>query len=308
MTEENEIIDPEEIEPESTEVTVFDGGSKDLVFNSDKEMKVAIEQVGRRIDYIDQLVRMGVQKLLPKDFHDFGGKPLLQGVGAQRLIKFFGISVRNIRRIPDKGYEAIGEDTAKRLRVTYRGDFYFPGTDKSIEGEGVRDSHNQFFCKSGDDYKEIAEIELPNLDRAARTAMYRDGITTMLGLKGVTWEYLAELGFSADKTTGHNYQTGGKGGSVAGDDTETRKLLKEIGDMCLEMADGDPEKAKNALEDISKWKTKDGVWKPGKRELSQLTPKQTPIIHRKVKDRYDAFMKDRANEEADHTGTGDPPF
>lgn len=296
MTEENEVIEPEDVDPEPVSMSIapFDAGTSDaLVFNSDEDMKVALERATRRITFIDDMIKLVMKKLLPTDFHDFGGKPVLQGVGAQRFIKFFGISVRNIRRIPAKGYEIIGEDTAKRLRITYRGDFYFPGTNVPIEGEGIRDSHNNFFCKTDEDYKEIADIELPNLDRAARTAMYRDGITTMFGLKGVSWDYLKGLGFTPDNTTGHSYQKGSKGGSVAGDDPETKRMLKEIGDMCMEMADGDPDTAANILETLTFYNGK------GKRELSKLTAPQTPVIHGKCKKKYEEFMRKRAEEESE---------
>lgn len=276
-------------EPQSTEVTVLGEGVTALEFNTDEEMKCAIEKIERRNTYIDQVTKMALGKLSPVDFHDFGGKPFLQGVGAQRLIKYFGISIVNKKRIPERGYEIIEGDTANRLRVTYRATFSLGSM--AIEGEGMRDTHNLLFGKKDDKFKEIADIELPNLDRAATTAMYRDGVSTLLGLKSLTWEYLKELGFSPDKTTGHTYKIGSKGGDMAGGDKETHKLKNEIGGMLLEMAEGDVDKAADLLEEYTEWTDKDGKKNKGKRKLEQLTVKQTPVIRGKVGDAYKEWLK-----------------
>jgi len=257
-------------------------------FNSEEEMIAFLAQVERRNRAIDTITRASLKKLAPTDFHDFGGKPLLQGVGAQRLLKYLGISVSDIERIPPKGYDIIGEDTAQRLRVTFRAKFKLGSM--IIEGEGIRDTHNKFLCKTTEGYKEIADIELPDLDRGARTAMYRDGVSTLLGFKGLTWDYLKELGFTQNQTTGHTYKTGTKGGSAAGSDLDTKNKQTEIANMIFEMAEHDPNKAERDLIEYSKYTYK-GKEVPGVKSASQLSPGRTNVVYNKVKRDYDELVK-----------------
>lgn len=267
-----------------------------LEFRSDEEMNTFLEQVERRNTAIDRMLKMALSKLQPEDFHDFNGKPMLQGIGAQRLIKYFGITVSDMERIPIIGYEICDGDIANRLRVTFRAKFRLGSME--ITGEGMRDTHNQLFCKTTAGYKEIADIELPNLDRAAKTGMYRDGVATLLGLKGLTWAYLKELGFSPDQTTGHSYKTGSQGGDMAGQNGDAHKLKTEIVNMLFEMSGQEPEKAKDLLESYTVWKEDDGtVKRAGLRDSSKLTVKQTPVIYGKVKKDYELFVKSQSDEK-----------
>jgi len=256
--------------------------------NSDEEMGFFLEKVERRNKAIDEITRMALKKLVPTDFHDFDGKPFLQGTGAQRLIKYFGISVTNINRIPSHGYEHAEGDTANRLRVTFRA--LFTLGSMTVEGEGVRDTHNKFFGKTQGAFKDIENIELPDLDRAAKTAMYRDGVATLLGLKSMSWAYLKELGFTPDQTTGHTYGKGTKGGDMAGGDKDTKDLKTQIVNMIYEMAGQDANKSEDMLEQFTAWKEK-GI--SGVRSSSKLTVKQTPVIYGKVKAEYEKWCKEQ---------------
>ena len=285
-----DVIDEED--ETKDDVIVYGGGKEvtELEFQTEEALKTEIDKIDRRNRFIETVTKMALSKLQPQDFHDFDGKPLLQGVGAQRLIKYFGISVSQPQRIPKSGYETVDVGGAFVLRVTYRATFVLG--KMAIEGEGMRDTRNKFFCKSGDDFKEIIDIELPNLDRAARTAMYRDGVSTLLGLKGLNWEYLKSLGFTRDKTTGHTYKTGSKGGDAA-DSEKAKELKTRIGKMILAMADQDKKTAEDILERLTEWESKDGKKHAGKRNLKDLTDKQTPVIYGKVEKAYDEWLKDQ---------------
>ena len=287
----NEISEVEVIETDAKKqdaVITYGGAGMPETFHSDEEMNKAIEIIERRNTFITKITKMALKTLMPTDFHDFNGTPYLQGIGAQRLVKYLGISVANTQRIPAKGYEIIEEDTEKRLRVTYQGDFSLGILH--AHGVGIRDTHNKLLCKTSAGYKELKAIELPDLDRSAKTAMYADGVSILIGLKKMTWEYLEDLGFTPDKTTGHTYGKGTRGGDASGSDPETKKQKTDIGNMLLEMANGEKETAAQMLENYTAW-TKDGKDMKGNRELSKLTAKQAPVIYGKVKTDYDNFIK-----------------
>jgi len=277
----------EEIIKSENQVIHVGDGIGAFEFSSDEEMAVFIERVERRNEAIERVLKMALQKLMPTDFHDFDGKPLLQGIGAQRLIKYFGISVTNKQRTPEKGYTVDPNDPAKRLSVTYRATFKL-GT-MEVEGEGRRDTHNKLLGRKGGEFKNIADINLPDLDASAVTAMYRDGVSTLLGLKGMTWEYLKELGFSPDKTTGHTYQTGTQGGNAATSD-KTKTKQAQIANMIFEMSGQDPEKSKAMLMKYTEWTNKKGELVIGKDSVTKLSDKQVDIVFGKVEKDYKEFV------------------
>jgi hypothetical protein len=285
----------EEIIKSENQVIRVGDGIGDMNFSSDEELAVFLERVDRRNEAVERVLKMALSKLMPTDFHDFDGKPMLQGVGAQRLMKYFGISVTNKQRIPAMGYAINQQDPAKRLSVTYKATFSLGSM--VVEGEGRRDSHNKFFGRKGGEYKDISDINLPDLDAAAVTAMYRDGITTLLGLKGVTWDYLKELGFCSERTTGHTYQKGTNGGNAA-ESQEAKSKQAEIANMIFEMSGQDPEKSKEMLIKYTAWKTKEGKEMAGKDSVSKLSDKQVPIIYGKVKNDYDEYLRTCATVES----------
>ena len=275
-----------------TEVITFGGAGMPETFQSDEEMENAIQVIERRNHFIERVTKLALKTLMPTDFHDFNGKPLLQGIGAQRLIKYFGISVKDMQRLPGKGYEIVEEDTAGRLRVTYAAHFVLGSLD--VIGVGMRDTHNKFLCKTQEGFKELKNIELPDLDRSAKTAMYRDGVCTLLGLNGLTWEYLAELGFKPEQTTGNTFIAGSKGGATKV--TEDTKILQdEIREMLMEMSNNVEGTAKVMLENYTTFKGKDGKQIKGKNNVKYLSEKQAPVIHSQVKKDYNEFVKQTQN-------------
>ncbi len=289
-----------EIVKKDQSVITMGEGVGGLDFSSDEEMAVFLERVERRNEAISRVLKMALQKLIPTDFHDFDGKPLLQGVGAQRLIKYFGISVTNKRRMPEVGYRIDPNDPAKRLSVTYSATFRLGSME--VEGEGRRDTHNKLLGRKGGEFKNIADINLPDLDASAVTAMYRDGVSTLLGLKGMSWEYLKELGFTPDQTTGHTYQTGTQGGNTATSD-KTKARQAQIANMIFEMSGQDPEKSKAMLIEYTKFPDKKtGKEIAGKDSVTKLSDKQVNITHGKVKKDYDEYVavhgKAEESEEA----------
>lgn len=288
MSEETSI--PEEVK--STEVVSFTQEIGELNFSSDKEVDNFIERVERRNIAIEKIMNAAIRRLMPKDFIDMDGKPYFQGQGAERLKKYFGIQVFDVERIPAVGYEVVKEDTVFRLRVTYRANYRL-GNMVQV-GMGIWDTHKKLIGKKGGEYKELADISLPDLDASARTKMDQDGISRLLGLRGLTWEYLKELGFTPDKTTRITYGKGTEGGNVSGGNSDAQQQQSEILGMLLEMSGGDKNLAGEMLVNFTK--SADGKYK-GYKDVTKLSPKQLEFIHPKIKKDYDVFIEK-------HAGTG----
>lgn len=287
LSDEEEGMTTEELKKyldQKQETITIGEGIETLDFNSDEEMNHALEKVNRRNIFMKKAKELAIKEaLLPTDFHDENGKPLLQGVGCQRLLLFFGITITDIKRHPIKGYEIVDQDTEGRLRVSYTADFKLGNV--SIPAEGMRDTHNNLLCRAEGKYKNIADIELPDLDRSARTALYRDGVTTLLGLKGITWQYLDQFGFTPDKTTGHTYDKTKKELS-----DEEKAQQKEIADWIFEMAGTDKKIAGEMSIAYTYFITDDGKQIKGK-VVKYWSGAQIHRFYNKVKSDYDEFIK-----------------
>lgn len=278
-------------EVKSTEVVTFSRDLGELTFRDSESVAEFIAAVERRNNAIEQITTAALKKLMPKDFVDMGGKPFLQGVGAERLKKYFGIRVTNVRRVPEVGYETVAEDDAGRLRVTYLAEYHLG--DMVELGVGMRDTHNNFLCKKNSDYKALSEINLPDLDQAARTAMERDGISRLLGLRGLTWEYLEGIGFKRGEGGSVTYSRGAEGGNASGGDSDAQRMQAEIREWILEMAGGDKEIAKDILQNYTKNPEKGYA---GYREVAKLTPASLKFNHPRVKKDHADFVAKMAGE------------
>jgi hypothetical protein len=283
----------EEIVP-TNEVITFQRDVGELTFNSDKEVDEYIAQVDRRNRAIDRIVDAALSHLMPTDFVDFDGKPYLDGVAAERLKKYLGIQVYDVERTPATGYEIIEEGDSVRFMVTYRANYRL-GNMVQV-GIGIWDTHKKLIGRKGGEYKDIADISLPDLDSSARTKMEGDGVSRLLGLRRLTWAYLEERGFKRDKTTKVTYAKGSEGGNATSGDSDAQGKQAEMRDMLLAMAGNDTTIAGEIL--VNYTKSEDGKYK-GYRNVTKLNAAQTNIYYPKIKKDYDALIAKQGQNIAD---------
>lgn len=192
----NQIIDslPEEARGMAKEVTIIAQGQETML--TDK----FIEQAGKQIELRSKLLMLGLKALKPHDFQDFDDKPYLEGEGAARImavVRGFQVGepkfiVENIA--PHYFVECeipiafMGAKTVA-LGDCSTADVFFTGR----EGNGGR--YGRYKTQTGSEIM-AARLLLGDAKKKARENAISRGICELLGLKGLSWDDLAQLGFN----------------------------------------------------------------------------------------------------------------
>lgn len=158
-----------------------------------------VDGIGKRIELRATMIRQALKALKSHDIIDFGGKPYIEGEGAARIMSVV------------RGFK-VGET---KFEIEHISPHYFVECSVPIEFMGsttvaIGDCSTQdsFFCgKEGKEgrfakYKEqtgsdtiAARLLLGDAKKKARENAISRGVSELLGLKGLTWEDLKELGF-----------------------------------------------------------------------------------------------------------------
>lgn len=227
----------------------------------------------KRITAVQKIKIMSLRVTNPQDWVDEGGKPYLQASGSQKVARLFGISWTI-----DPPLMIVDED--QHFRYEFKGLFTMGGV--SIEAMGIRSSRDPFFRGKKDNPKPPSEIDKGNVQKAALTNCIGNGVTSLLGLKNLTWNDVAEAGINKGDTNRVEF---GKS-EMSGDAQDKRKELET---MLNEMGGGDPVVASRLLVEYTTFVGTNGKQVPGKTKLEDLSEKAIPVTHQKVKKMYDAW-------------------
>lgn len=199
-------------------------------FDADRAVEAATQIITAR----RRILSLALKELLkPQDIVDFGGKPYIQSTGCERFIMAFGLSVTDIEG-PVKHEEQ--DSSGKYYIITYTATFTMRQTGASIRVAGNRSSRDKFFAQvsipwaqyanKSDDYTLVKqdgekaivlkqEIQVPesHIRTAAYSNMMENGVTRLLGLRGLTWAEFEALGFNRSQAGGKVEFKGKSGGS-----------------------------------------------------------------------------------------------
>ncbi len=185
-----------------------------------------IQSAERRIASLQKIIVLALKVTNEHDWVDQQGKPYLQGSGAEKVARLFGVGWKDIT-------------TEKKRTEDENGPFYFYLTSgvftlkgDAIHAVGTCSSKDQFFAKKKEKDEEtgewtmvlkpLSEVDETNIMKSAYTNCVVNGITRLLGLRNMTWEQLQEAGLKRDKVAGVKYGTGGAGGGKISKAQENR--------------------------------------------------------------------------------------
>lgn len=188
MTDEKEIVNIESLEPLGGEVM---------------PIKDALEIIETRQILFDKMLNVAIRSTGAGDWVDEGGKPYLQGTGAEKAARRFGIRIYDV----EVEKEVHEDDGGKYYVYTVMGKASFSARD-TIEAMGTCSSRDKFFGKKGGEYKPLQDVDLPNIKKKAYTNFTVNAVTRLLGLRGLTWEELAKFGITPKGKTTINYDKG----------------------------------------------------------------------------------------------------
>lgn len=177
---------------------------------SDDRIIQMAENAEKRIEAIKKIKTIALKVTNPNDWIDQQGRPYLQASGSTKVARVFGVSWRID--------EPVREDFENgHFQFTFKGEFSLAGA--TIESIGVRGSKDGFFSTR---YKwdEKAKKKLPydvppneidagDVKKAALTNLLGNGVTTILGIRNMTWgEIAAVMGFGKEDVTNIQYGKG----------------------------------------------------------------------------------------------------
>jgi hypothetical protein len=168
------------------------------------------EQAEKRIDAMTKIKRVAIKLTNRADWVDEGGRPYLQSSGATKIARMFGISWSISEPIKETFEDG-------HFSFTYKGKFSLAGA--TIEEIGSRSSRDGFFKRySYENGNKSAlppsEIDQGDIKKAAYSNCLGRGITTILGIRNLTYEDLAEFaGITQDSMGRVDYKKKGKADS-----------------------------------------------------------------------------------------------
>lgn len=159
-----------------------------------------VETAGKQIELRSKLIMTALKALKPHDFQDFEGKPYLEGEGAARImavVRGFKVSEAKfvIEQIAPHFFvdcsipiEFMGATTVA-IGDCSTSDSFFTGRD----GKGGR--FKRYVDQTGSEVM-ATRLLLGDAKKKARENAISRGVSELLGLKGLTWDDLEQLGFT----------------------------------------------------------------------------------------------------------------
>ncbi len=244
-----------------------------------------IASAERRIAHVQKILEMSLKVTKANDWVDQNGKPYLMGSGAEKIARLFAVSWKDI-----KSEKIHSEDETGKFYF-YQVSGVFNLKKDSILAIGIRSSKDKFFARSGGKLKELSEIDEPNIAKAAYTNCVVNGVTRLLGLRGLDWETVEKAGMRKDTVSSVSYKQGTPGKE---DENSTRQKLR---DCIMQMVDQDMKRAAEKIEILSTFTNKDGDTVKGKRHEDYLSGKWLMSTYGKAKTEYKKqFGEEYSNE------------
>jgi len=158
---------------------------------------VLADNAEKRIEAIKKIKVLTLRITNENDWKDMGGKPYLEGSGAEKVACFFGVNWR----IDEPTLET---DEDGHFTYTYSGKFGLGG--KEIECIGTRSSRSSFYSKKGGADVPPGEIDRSNVKKAAYTNCIANGVKRVLGIRNMTWDEIRQSGITPEKSGSIEYK------------------------------------------------------------------------------------------------------
>lgn len=181
-----------------------------------EDLAIAIKTAQETMELVKQIKVLAIKQTNKHDWVDMQGRPYLQSSGAEKIARLFGISWRICEGYPKR--EDKQDEKGSYYIYSYKGEFTMAG--KSIEVIGTCSQRDKFFGKDKNTetgFKNAADVDITNIMKKANTNMINRGITTLLGIRNLTWEEVKAGGVDSSQTTKVTYAQGGAGGGKISD-------------------------------------------------------------------------------------------
>ncbi len=164
------------------------------------------------------------------DWVNLGGKPYLLATGAERIARPFGVYLTGVKFSKEERTDANGKYFMYFCLGTVGSRLL--GAELTFEGTcSSRDKFFGTFTETRDGQKvtvlkPLEDVSEPDIKKKAWNNMFVNGITRLLGLRGLKWELLAESGIKQGETASVQY--GGKGASETISEAQGKLLYVKL--------------------------------------------------------------------------------
>lgn len=209
------------MENQTRDVEVVEKKDAPMVIEDNKTMlsEQYVETAGKQIELRSKLIMTALKALKTHDFQDFEGKPYLEGEGAARIMAVVrGFKVGEAKFVIEQitphyfvdcsiPIEFMGATTVA-IGDCSTSDSFFTGRD----GKGGR--FKRYVEQTGSEIM-ASRLLLGDAKKKARENSISRGVSELLGLKGLTWGDLEQLGFSRSSAgSAVTFKQGSQGGEV----------------------------------------------------------------------------------------------
>jgi len=241
-----------------------------------------VDRAEKSVELFNRIKIASLKATSPADWVLQDGRPYLMERGAQAIASLWGVDIQ----VVSVTQEWQSDSKGKYFMFIAKGRAHAKRLGRIIEDEGVCSQRDKFFGKVGGEWKALHEVDMANIRRKAVTSLYNRLIKRVTGMINVTIEDLQEARIDVKKLAKVEYtKDAQKAGQSLSD--ESLQKRKEIGKMCLELADGDTEGARRILKEATFFKTDSG--EKFVESIADLkTEKWIASTHRKIKEAFDS--------------------
>lgn len=206
MSNENKDLIPQE------EPTAIDTGEAILT-------ERYVEEAGKQIALRSKLLMTALKALKPHDLQDFDGKPYLEGEGAARIMAVIrGFKVGEAKFTVEQIAPHYFVECA--IPIEFKGattvaigdcstqDSFFTGKD------GQSGRYGKYVTQTGSEVM-ATRLLLGDAKKKARENAISRGVSELLGIKGLSWQDLEQLGLKRGEAGASiSFKTGSQGGEI----------------------------------------------------------------------------------------------
>ena len=161
----------------------------------------ALEIMQSRQVLFEKVMAVAIKATSPTDWIDQNGKPYLQGSGAEKVARRFGVKIYEtaVER------EELEDEKGKYYLYTVSGKAAMSERDV-IEAIGTCSSRDSFFSHGGK--LSSADVDIGNVKKSAYTNFMGNAITRLLGIRNLSWDELAKYGVTKNGKASVAYDKG----------------------------------------------------------------------------------------------------
>ena len=224
----------------------------------------AAEQAEKRIEAVIKIKKLCFRVCNSHDFVDMQGKPYLSVSGAEKVANLFGISWR----VGEPVYEV---EPDGHYSYTYSGVFIMG--NREVDAIGVRSSKDPFFKRYS--YQDGERVELPvseidkgDVKKAGYTNCLGNGVSRILGIRGLSWEELEVAGIKREDSASVKY--GKKEDQNVNSDVSAKRQEhnRRIQEALIRLYGGDKKAMAEKIVELTTWTPNKGA-NAGKEQRGQ---------------------------------------